>query len=62
MVFGTGQPTVLITSSKGQETITIMVPATLGTGSRGPKDRPAFTLMVFGTGKPMVLEARLLEI
>ena len=36
--------------------------ATLGTGSRGPKDRPAFTLMVFGTGKPMVLEARLLEI
>ena len=34
--------------------------ATLGTGSRGPRaerPRPAFTLMVFRTGEPTVLEA-----
>ena len=31
-------------------------------GSRGPRDpRPAFTLMVFGTGEPTVLEAKLLH-
>ena len=28
--------------------------STFGTGSRGPKDRPAFTLMEFGTGKHTV--------